>query len=59
VRHFDNGRGVLQFYLTAFTVLMSAFVGVEGDEVGVKKKTETTVQTGPSSSPTSTATAPS
>lgn len=59
VRHFDNGRGPLQFYLTAFTVLMTAFVGVDGDEVSVKKKTQTTDRTAPSSSPTSTATAPS
>lgn len=59
VRYFD-GKAPLQFYLTAFTVLMAAFVGVDGDEVSVKKKT--TEQTAPidlSSSPTSTATAPS
>lgn len=56
--YFD-AKSPLQFYLTAFTVLMAAFVGVEGDEIGVKKKTMPVDPIAPSSSPTSTATAPS
>jgi hypothetical protein len=58
VLYFDD-KPPINFYLTAFTVLMAAFVGVEGDEVQVKKKTTPTDQTSPSSSPTYTATAPS
>lgn len=58
VRYFDD-RPPMEFYLTAFTVLMAAFVGVKGDEIASKKKTETTMETVPSSSPIYTPTAPS
>lgn len=58
VRHFD-GKPPIEFYLTAFTVLMAAFVGVAGDEVQSKKKTMETAPTGPSSSPAYMPTAPS
>lgn len=57
VTYFD-GKPPVQFYLIAFTVLMAAFVGVAGDEIESKKKTNPAT-TDPSSSPKSTATAPS
>lgn len=58
VTHFD-GKPPIEHYLPAFTVLMAAFVGVAGDEVGSKKKTMATTETDRSSSPTSTPTGPS
>lgn len=55
IQYFDR-RPPAENYLAAFAVLIGAFVGVPGDEISIKKKTETMETTAPSPSPDSTPT---